>query len=144
MGLDGVDATPDIHHDVDMVLDEFHRAHHLADALAGQILEVAGLENRDHAFLDLLAELDLLVVRGHLGEGGGGLVDGFSSLENVLRRLLGAADDRAELARDPRHFLAIEALAVQDRDLLLGLVDGVVNQIEFDLELFALFDLRAR
>jgi hypothetical protein len=32
---------------------------------------------------------------------------------------------------------------VQHRDFALGAVDGVVNEVEFDLELFALFDLRA-
>jgi hypothetical protein len=32
---------------------------------------------------------------------------------------------------------------MQNRDFLLGAIDGVVDQIEFGLELFALFDLRA-
>src|SRR5664279_6458035 len=29
---DSIDAAPDIHHDDDVVFDEFHRGHHLADA----------------------------------------------------------------------------------------------------------------
>ncbi|MGY4257035.1 hypothetical protein ACVI1L_004103 [Bradyrhizobium sp. USDA 4516] len=38
--------------------------------------------------------------------------------------------------------LAVEALAVQHGDLALGAADRVVNQVELDLELLALFDLR--
>src|SRR6266404_9059431 len=64
VGLDGVDATPDFHHHGDVAFDELHRTHHLADALAGEILEVAGFEDRDHAFLDFLTEQLLLVRRG--------------------------------------------------------------------------------
>jgi hypothetical protein len=40
------------HHLVDVLLDELHRGHHLGDTLAGEVLEVAGLEDRDDAFLD--------------------------------------------------------------------------------------------
>jgi hypothetical protein len=32
---------------------------------------------------------------------------------------------------------------VKHGDFLLGAVDGIVNEIEFDLQLLALFDLRA-
>jgi hypothetical protein len=63
--------------------------------------------------------------------------------ENLLGGLLGAADHRAELAGDLGHLVAGEALAVQGGDLLLGAVDGVVDQVELDLELLALLDLRA-
>ena len=55
----------------------------------------------------------------------------------------GAADHRAELAIDLGHFVAVEALAVQHRDFALGAVDGVVDQVELDLQLLALFDLGA-
>ena len=54
MRLDRIDAAPDVHHDGDVILDELHRGHHLVDALAGQVLEIAGLEDRDHLFLDFL------------------------------------------------------------------------------------------
>ena len=80
--LDGVDATPDVHHLVDVLLDELHRGHHLADALTGEILEVAGLEDRDDAFLDFLAKQLLLVGRGVLGQRGRGLVDCFGGFES--------------------------------------------------------------
>src|SRR6185437_10551182 len=55
----------------------------------------------------------------------------------------GAADDGAELAIDLGHLVAVKALAVQDGDLALGAVDRVVDQVELDLELFALLDLGA-
>ena len=74
---------------------------------------------------------------------GGGLVDRLGGFENLLGGLFGAADDGAELAIDLGHFLAVEALAVQDCDFALGAVDGVVNQVELDLELLALLDLGA-
>lgn len=61
MRLDGIDAAPDIHHDVDVMLDEFHRIHHLVDALSGQILKIAGFENRDHTILNVLAQSVLLI-----------------------------------------------------------------------------------
>src|SRR4051794_10139537 len=67
MRLDGIDAAPDIHHHGNVVLDELHRRHHLADALAGKILKIARLEDRDHALLDFLAEQPLLVRRGDPG-----------------------------------------------------------------------------
>ena len=143
MRLDGIDATPDLHHLDDVLFDEFHRLHHLADALARQVLEIAGLEDRDDAFLDFLAEQLLLVGRDVFGQCGGGLVDRLDGLENLLGGLFGAADDGAELAIDLGHFLAVKTLAVQHRDFPLGAADGVVNEVELDLELLALLDLGA-
>ena len=125
------------------MLDELHRGHHLADALSGEVLEVAGLENADHAVLDFFAEPRVLVRRCGFAEGGRGLIDRFRGLENLLGGFFGAADHGAEFAGDLGHFIAAEALAVKDGDFLLGAGDGVVNKIEFDLQLFALFDLRA-
>ena len=66
MRLDCVDATPNVHHDGYVIFDEFHRGHHLADALAGEVLEITGLENGNDALLDFLAEDLLLVDGGHL------------------------------------------------------------------------------
>ena len=63
------------------------------------------------------------------------------NFQDLLGGLFGAADHGAELAIDAGHFLAAEALAVQHGDFALGAVDGVVDQIEFDLELLALLDL---
>src|SRR3954454_7777683 len=142
VGLDRVDAAPDFHHGIDVLLDELHRAHDLADALAGQVLEVAGFEDRDDAFLDIVGEPLLLIGRLHLGHRAGRLVDRLGGFEDLLGRLFGTADDRAELAIDLGHFAAVEALAMQCRDLALGAVDGVVDEVELDLQLLALLDLR--
>src|SRR5258708_26902178 len=90
--LDGIDAAPDIHHDGDVVLDEFHRRHHLADALAGEILEIACLEERDHALLYFLAEQPLLVRRGNPGQRRRGLIDRLRLYRALLRLPFGAAD----------------------------------------------------
>ena len=95
------------------------------------------------ALLDFLAEHPLLVRRDVLGQRGGGLVDRLGGFEDLLGGLFGAADDGAELAIDLGHFLAVKALAVQHGDFALGAADGVVDQVELDLELFALFDLGA-
>ena len=85
----------------------------------------------------------LLVRRVHLGQRAGSLVDRLGGFQNLLGRFLGAADHGAEFAIDPGHFLAVEALAVQHRDFPLGAADGVVDQVEFDLEFLALLDLGA-
>src|SRR4029450_7445266 len=50
--LEGVEAAPDVDHLVDALLDEFHDADDLVDALPGQILEVAGLVEDDDAVQD--------------------------------------------------------------------------------------------
>ena len=42
---EGLDAAPDLHHAGDAVLDEFQRRQHLGDALAGEVVEIAGLED---------------------------------------------------------------------------------------------------
>src|SRR5260370_25783796 len=97
-GPDGIYATPDIHHDRDVVFDEFHRRHHLADALAGQILEIAGFEDRDHTLLDFLTENRLLVRRSDLGQRAGRLIDPCGGFQNLLRGLVGADDPRPYIA----------------------------------------------
>src|SRR5947199_1621354 len=83
MRLDGVDAAPDVHHLVDVLLDELHRRHHLGDALAGEVLKIAGLEDRDDALLDFLAE-QLLLFRGNvLRQRAGRLVDRLGGLQDL-------------------------------------------------------------
>ena len=39
-----------------MLLDELQRRHHMGDALTGEILKIAGLENLHHAILDIMGE----------------------------------------------------------------------------------------
>jgi hypothetical protein len=81
--------------------------------------------------------------RDVLRQRGGGLVDRFGRFQDLLGGLFGATDHGAELAVDLGHFIAVETLAVQHRDLALGAIDGVVDQVKLDLELLALFDLGA-
>ena len=138
-----IDPTPDVHHDGDVIFDEFHRGHHFFDALTGQVLEIAGLEDGNDAFLDFLTEQLLLIGRGYGAQRGRRVVDRLGGFQNLLRRFFGAADHGAELAVDLGHFLAVEALAVQHRDFTLGAGDGIVDQVEFDLQFLALLDLRA-
>ena len=71
------------------------------------------------------------------------VIDRFGGFQDLLGGLFGAADHGAEFAVDLGHFLAVETLAVQHRDFALGAGDGVVDQVEFDLELLALLDLGA-
>src|SRR3984885_13415674 len=82
MRLDGVDAAPDIHHDGNVMLDELHRVHHLLDALAGEVLEIAGFENRDDALLDFLAEQLLLIRRSDPAQRRGRIVDRLGGFED--------------------------------------------------------------
>src|ERR1700730_5839819 len=87
--LDRLDAAPDIHHHGDVVFDELHRGHHLLDALTGQILEIAGFEDRNHALLDIFAEQLLLIRRGYLGQRARRLIDRFRGLQNLLGGFFG-------------------------------------------------------
>src|SRR5581483_12437516 len=141
MRLDRVDTAPDLHHDDNVMLDELHRGPHLLDTLTGQVLEVAGLEYRNNTFLDFLAEPLLLIGRADFAQTGRRVVDGFGGFQNLLGSLLGATDHGAEFAIDLGHLLAIEARAVQYGNFALGAGDGVMNQVEFDLEFLALLNL---
>jgi hypothetical protein len=71
------------------------------------------------------------------------LIDRFRGFQDLLGGFFGAADHGAEFAVDLGHFLAVETVAVQNRDFALGAADGIINEIEFDLEFLALLDLGA-
>ncbi len=51
-----LDAVPDRHQPRHVLLDELQRRQHMGDALAGEVLEIAGLENLHHAILDVVGE----------------------------------------------------------------------------------------
>ena len=55
-GVGGVDDGPCCHWVVCVLLDEFHRRQHVVDPLTVEILKVAGLKERNNAFLDFFAE----------------------------------------------------------------------------------------
>ena len=69
-------SRPDLHHAGDAILDEFQRRQHLGDALAAEILEVAGFEDADDVIADVARERLLLVVLERRGQGVGSFVDG--------------------------------------------------------------------
>src|ERR1041385_7919510 len=51
-----LDVLPDREQPRDVLLDKLQRLEHMADALAGQVLEIAGLENLHDALLDVMDE----------------------------------------------------------------------------------------
>ena len=72
---------------------------HLADALAGKILEIAGLEYEcTTCSLDVLRQRALVIALQRGGERLGVVIDAFGGFENVLRRLVHALDRGAEFA----------------------------------------------
>jgi hypothetical protein len=92
-----------LEHAGDVVLDEIERRHDFGDTLAGKILEIAGLEDLDHEFLDVLGEalLELAAERGR--EVVRHLIDLLRRRQDLLRRLFGAVDHLFELVGDARH-----------------------------------------
>jgi hypothetical protein len=86
--LERVDAAPDVHHPRDAVLDEFQRRQHLRDALAGKVLEIAGIEDADHLVADVLRERALLLALDRGRKRVGGLVEIFRRRKDLLDRAL--------------------------------------------------------
>ena len=119
-GLKLLDAAPDFHQPGDMLLDERQRLDHLADALAGEILEIAGLENLHDAVLDVVGEPLLVAALEHRRERVRGLVDVLGGLQHLLGRLLGAADDRFEFAAGARDVRRARARAPRASRLRRG------------------------
>ena len=58
-----LDLVPDRDQPRHVLFDELQRRHHMADALPGEVVEIAGLENLHHAVLAVVGET--LVVRVH-------------------------------------------------------------------------------
>ena len=97
-----LDVMPDRQQPGDVLLDELQRLEYMTDALAGEILEIAGLENLHHAVLDIMGQPLFVAALDRRRQRVGGLVDLFGRLQDRLRRLLGAADDRRKLAAGAR------------------------------------------
>ena len=96
--LELLDAAPDFHQAADVLLEERQGLDHLADPLAGQVLEIAGLENLHHPVADVVGEALLVLALERGGQRVGALVDVLGGLQHLLRRLLGAAHDGRKLA----------------------------------------------
>src|SRR6478609_6064107 len=77
--LELLDAVPDRQEPRDMLLDELQRRHHMGDALTGEVLKIAGLENLHHAILDVMGEPPVVAALDRCRERVGGLVDRFAA-----------------------------------------------------------------
>src|SRR5262249_56833234 len=55
-----LDAHPDIEQAADPLFDELQRRHHVGDTLAGEVLEIADLEDAHNALLDVLSETEFM------------------------------------------------------------------------------------
>ena len=96
------------------LLDHVERLDHLADALAGEILEIAGLEQPRDVLLDVLRHAARVAGQLRGGERLGAVVDRLGRLQDLVGRLLHRLDRGAELAGGTRH-AAFLALADQRR-----------------------------
>src|SRR5262245_38116766 len=101
-------------HDVgearDPRLDVLERLHHLGDALAGDVLERAGLEDDHHLLVDQRLVGDRVAgIGGHHGLG---------TFHDRVGRLLGRLDDGAKLLAGQRDAAVLEVVALQHPDLL--------------------------
>ncbi len=90
------------------------RLHHLGDALADQVLEIARLENAQNAVGNVLRQflLEPSLERGR--QVIGKLIDLFGGGENLLRRLRGAGGHGVELMRDARHIIRLQSRITTD------------------------------
>ena len=59
--LQDFDTAPDVHHLDDVSFDKFERCHDLADALAGQVLEIAGFKNLHDPLPDVADEVQFVL-----------------------------------------------------------------------------------
>src|SRR3954447_25907850 len=107
--LEGLQTTPDLHHAQDMRLDEFQGPDNLADALAGQILEITGLEDLDDSLLHVLRQRVILIILQASRQCVRDLIDLFSIGENGIGRARGAADNGVEFVSNARHLRPFEA-----------------------------------
>src|SRR5690606_37754181 len=98
--LELLDAAPDFDHALDAVLDEGQSRDDLGDALAGEILKIAGLENGDDLVLNI-GRQSLVALRLDMrGDLHGGIVDRLGRGQYLLGRRFRAGDDGVELARN--------------------------------------------
>ena len=102
IGLKRSMRLPDLDQPGDVILDEAQRRHHLGDPLAGEVLEIAGLEDLHHPVLDVVRQPLVVTALERGGERARGLVDLLGGLQDRLRRLLGAVDDGRQLAAGAR------------------------------------------
>src|SRR3546814_843358 len=100
-------VTEGVQQGIHLGLDLLQRGHHLGDALTGDVLEAAGLEDRGDRRGDLRPHLGVHL----LGE----CLDALDRLEAGVGRLLGRADDCRQLVSRRRQVLRIDVVRPQDR-----------------------------
>ncbi len=108
------------------ILDLAERADHLADALAGDVLEIARFVDRGELILDVVGEPGLVAVRERGAERPGVVVDDLGRLQDLVGRRLHDLDGGAELARRARH-APLAAFVQQARQFVGVLGDGVAQ-----------------
>ncbi len=120
-------------HVLDLLLDHGQGLDHVADALAAEVLEIAGLVDLHHVILNLLRQAAFVIGLHRGGERLGAVVDHLRRFQNLLGRLFHAFDRGAELAGGARH-VTLAAFADERGEFAHGVGDGVVELGEFALE----------
>ena len=138
--LEGVEAAPDPDHPVQPLLDELQHADDLGDALSGEVLEIAGLVERDGAVEDR-ADAIVVPVATRRREHGRVRLDLLGGGEDGGRRVLGRLDDGVQSAGGPPHALAVVLGAPERRDLALGRGDRRLSSSQLGLQPVQLRDL---
>ena len=145
---EALDRAPDFHHLREVILDRLQRRHHLADALAGEIVEIAGFENLRHLVLDVLRHALLVPALERGGERGGGLFDRLGGLEQAVGRVCRAFLDGREFLHDARNLPAVETVFRRREHLAFGLLDRLLDDVELASDLARFLrngvDLRVR
>ena len=126
-------ALAALEHARHLVLEHVQGADHLADALAGEILEIAGFVDLHHVVLDVLGQPALVVGLQRGGERLGAVVDDLDRFQDLLRGLFHAVDRGAEFVGRARH-AALLAVADQRGQIALVAGDGVVDERQLALE----------
>ena len=128
-----VNSVAAIEHGRDLVLDHRHGADHIADALAGKILEIAGFVDLHDVVLDVLGQAALVIVLQRGGERPGAFVDDLDRFQNFLRGVIHAVDRGAQFVGRARH-AALLAVADQGGKFALVAGDGVADLRQLALE----------
>ena len=120
-------------HALHLVLDRVQGLDHMADALAAEILEIAGLVDFYHVILNFLRQAALVVRFQRSGERARAFVDDLGRFEDLFGGLFHALDRSAEFAGGVRH-AALAAVADQHGKLALVAGDGGMQQSKLAIE----------
>jgi hypothetical protein len=96
-GRRGIRARQFLEHASDLAIQGVERRPHFGDALAGQILEIARLENVRHAVPDVLCQAGFEIAFQQAREIVHRLIDVLGGGQDFLRRELAVPDDGVQL-----------------------------------------------